>query len=392
MEQGIDVVDCALASVSGLTSQPNFNSMVSILAQHDRKSAIDINAINEQSNYWEDVRELYYPFESGLKAGTAQVYENEIPGGQYSNLKPQAAAAGLVGQDFERVKKNYAVVNEMFGDIVKVTPSSKVVGDMAIFMTSNNLTAEDVLDESKNLAFPDSVVGFFRGDLGQPEGGFPKKLQQVILKGIIPFKGRPNEHLAPIDFDKEFEEFQNKYTEYADFLDFLSFKLYPKVFEEYYQHHTEYGYVSQIPTKAFFYGMKKGEEILVTLAKGKTIMVKLMYILEPDETGMCIVGFELNGQTRRVQVKNTHIKAAKSANVKADNSNENEIGAPLQGKLSSVSVKVGDAIEENTPLFAIEAMKMESTISSPKAGKIKAITIKAGEMVDQDDLIIELED
>ena len=392
IEQGIDVIDCALASVSGLTSQPNFNSIVSVLDQHERRPSTNINAINEQSNYWEDVRELYYPFESGLKAGTAQVYENEIPGGQYSNLKPQAAAAGLVGQDFERVKKNYAVVNNLFGDIVKVTPSSKVVGDMAIFMTSNNLTTEDVLDESKNLAFPNSVVGFFRGDLGQPEGGFPKQLQKIVLKDIVPFKGRPNEHLAPIDFDKEFEEFQKKYTEYADFLDFLSFKLYPKVFEEYYQHHTEYGYVSKIPTKAFFYGMEKGEEILVTLTKGKTIMVKLMYILDPDETGMCIVGFELNGQTRRVQVKNTHIKAVKFANIKADSTIENEIGAPLQGKLSSVSVKAGDIIEENTPLFAIEAMKMESTISSPKAGKVKSIVIKAGEMVDQDDLIIELED
>ncbi len=188
IEQGVDVVDCALASVSGLTSQPNLNSMVSILKNHERQPALNLDAINKQSNYWEDVRELYYPFESGLKSGTAQVYENEIPGGQYSNLKPQAAAVGLTGEDFERVKKNYAVVNGLFGGIVKVTPSSKVVGDMAIFMTTNNLTAEDVLDETKNHAFPNSVIGFFRGDLGQPEGGFPEKLQRIVLKDIKPFQ------------------------------------------------------------------------------------------------------------------------------------------------------------------------------------------------------------
>lgn len=391
IEQGVDVVDCALASMSGLTSQPNLNSLVSVLGHHERKSDINLEAINKQSNYWEDVREIYYPFESGLKAGTAQVYENEIPGGQYSNLKPQAAAIGLVGEDFERVKKNYAVVNDMFGGIVKVTPSSKVVGDMAIFMTSNNLTPEDVLDESKKLSFPDSVIGFFRGDLGQPEGGFPEKLQKVVLKDIKPMKGRPNEHLTPIDFDKEFEAFQGKFGEYADFLDFLSYKLYPKVFEDYFKHHNEFGYVAQIPSKAFFYGMKKGEEILVTLDKGKTIMVKLMYILEPDETGMCTVGFELNGQVRRVQVKDIHVKATAISHQKVDKDDPNQIGAPLQGKLSGVFVKVGDQIEENDPLFAIEAMKMESTISSPKSGTVSAIRIKAGEMVDQDDLIVELE-
>lgn len=392
IECGIDVVDCALASVSGLTSQPNYNSIVSVLSHHERKPDIDLESLNKQSNYWEDVREFYYPFEAGLKAGTAQVYENEIPGGQYSNLKPQAAAIGLVGEDFERVKKNYAVVNAMFGNIVKVTPSSKVVGDMAIFMTSNNLTPEDVLDESKNLAFPDSVIGFFKGDLGQPEGGFPEKLQQIVLKGVKPMNGRPNEHLTPVDFDKEFEAFQQKYSEYADFLDFLSYKLYPKVFDDYYKHHAEFGYVSQIPTRAFFYGLKKGEEILVTLDQGKTIMVKLMYILEPDDNGMCTVGFELNGQVRRVQVKDMHLKEIKPTHRKADADSPNEVGAPLQGKLSTVFVKVGETVEENDPLFAIEAMKMESTISSPRSGLVKAVLIKAGEMVNQDDLIVELED
>lgn len=389
VEAGVDVVDCALSSMSGLTSQPNFNSFMSLMSGHERENKINVKSLNEFSNYWEDIREYYYPFESGLKAGTAQVYDHEIPGGQYSNLKPQAAAIGLVGEDFERVKENYAVVNKMFGDIVKVTPSSKVVGDMAIFMTSNGLTPEDVMKEGGNLAFPESVKSFFKGDLGQPVGGFPKELQKIVLKGEKPYEGRPNEHLEPVDFDKEFQKFQEKYTEYADFLDFLSFKLYPKVFDEYYKFNEEFGYVTHIPTKAFFYGLEAGEEILVPIGEGKTIMVKMLYILSPDETGMRTVGFELNGQTRRVQVRDESYKTKVIVNRKANA--DNEVGAPLQGKLSSITVKPGQEVDESSPLFTIEAMKMESTITAPRAGKVKSILLLEGSMVQQDDLVVELE-
>ncbi len=390
VEAGVDVVDCAISSMSGLTSQPNFNSFLALMEGHERENKLNIHSLNEFSNYWEDLREYYYPFESGLKAGTAQVYDHEIPGGQYSNLKPQAASVGLVGEAFEKVKENYAVVNKMFGDIVKVTPSSKVVGDMAIFMTSNGYTPQDIMNpENNNIAFPESVKSFFRGDLGQPVGGFPKELQKIILKGEKPYEGRPNEHLEPVDFDKEFKEFQNKYTEYADFLDFLSYKLYPKVFDDYYKFNNEFGYVTHIPTKAFFYGLEHGEEILVPISEGKTIMVKMLYILSPDENGMRTVGFELNGQTRRIQVRDESYKSKVTVNRKAQG--DNEIGAPLQGKLSSILVKPGQEVDESSPLFTIEAMKMESTITAPGNGKVKSVALMEGTMVEQDDLVIELE-
>ncbi len=388
IEAGVDIIDCAVSSMSGLTSQPNFNSVVSMMKGHERENPINVDKLNEFSTYWEETREYYYPFESGLKAGTAEVYGNEIPGGQYSNLKPQAAAMGLVGKDFERVKQNYAVVNELFGDIVKVTPSSKVVGDMAIFMTSNNLTVEEILDPEGNVAFPDSVKNFFRGDLGQPVGGFPKEIQKIVLKGEKPYTTRPNEHLEPVDFDKDFKKFKRKFP-YTDILDFLSYELYPKVFEDYYKFNAEFGYVTHIPTKPFFYGMEKGEEMLVTIDEGKTIIIKLMYLLDPDENGMVTVGFELNGQVRRIQVKDNSFVSDKVANRKAIETNE--IGAPLQGKLSSVLVKKGDLVEENDPLFTIEAMKMESTITAPMAGKIISVPLKAGVMVDQEDMIVEIE-
>ncbi len=390
IEAGVDVVDCALASMSGLTSQPSLNSMVAVLEGHEREPNLDRHRLDQYSQYWEALREFYYPFESDLKGPTAEVYDNEIPGGQYSNLRPQAEGLGL-GDQFESVKKNYAVVNQMFGDIVKVTPSSKVVGDMAIYMTANGLTPEDIMnpDKAKTLTFPDSVKGLFRGDLGQPTGGFPKALQKIVLGDEKPISGRPNEALAPVDFDKEFAEFQLKYGEYADFLDFLSFKMYPKVFDEFYNHHQTYGYVEHIPSRNFFYGMELREETLVTLGSGKTIHVKLLFVGDPDESGMSTVAFELNGQGRRIQVQDRGYKVTKIANRKA--SGDKEVGAPLQGRLAQVMVKPGETVEEDQPLFTIEAMKMESTIAAPKSGKVIAVVLSAGTMVDTGDLVIELE-
>ncbi|MDH5476014.1 MAG: pyruvate carboxylase, partial [Cyclobacteriaceae bacterium] len=299
---GVDVVDVALSSMSGLTSQPNFNSMIAVLDGHDRKPDFDIKSLNEYSNYWEDVREWYYPFESGLKAGTAEVYDHEIPGGQYSNLRPQAAALGLEDK-FEIVKNNYRDVNLLFGDLVKVTPSSKVVGDMALYMTSNELTVSDILENGHSLSFPESVVSLFKGELGQPHGGFPKELSKIILKGEQPFTDRPNAHLAPIDFDKEFKAFQEKFDEYCDELDFLSYKLYPKVFENFHAHWTKYGEIWRIPTPSFFYGLKDNEEIFVEIGKGKAIIINKLYTSVPNENGICQVHFELNGQTRIIEIK-----------------------------------------------------------------------------------------
>ncbi|GAA0565467.1 pyruvate carboxylase [Chitinophaga japonensis] len=388
IEAGVNVVDCAIASLSGLTSQPNLNAMVAIMEGHERSQPMNLASLNAYSNYWEDVREFYYPFESDMKAGTAQIYENEIPGGQYSNLRQQAESLGL-GTQLETIKRNYAVVNRLFGDIVKVTPSSKVVGDMALFMTANNLTESDVLDETRNLSFPASVTGFFRGDLGVPYGGFPEKLQRIVLKGVQPLNGRPNEHLPPVDFDSDFAAFRLKYPQ-AEFLDYLSYHMFPKVFDEYYHHAMRYGNVEAIPTPAFFYGLKLGEEILVTLGKGKTIIVKLLYIQPADESGMRTVVFELNGYTRRVQVRDHSVASLVPVNKKVNNPGV-EIGAPLQGKLSRLLVRPGDPVASNTPLFIIEAMKMETTVTATYATIVKAIHLPEGTMVQQDDLVVELE-
>jgi pyruvate carboxylase len=388
IEAGVDVVDVALGSMSGLTSQPNFNSVASYMQGHEREQKLNINSLNDYSTYWEYVREYYYPFESGLKAGTAEIYDNEIPGGQYSNLRPQAEALGL-GNKFETVKKNYALVNHMFGDLVKVTPSSKVVGDMALYMTSNNLTPDDIFEKGHTLSFPDSVVDLFRGELGQPVGGFPEKLSKIILKGEKPFTDKPNKHLEPIDFNKEMESFKKKFDGHDDEADLLAYLLYPKVYEEFYNHQQKYGEVGYIPTLAFFYGMKNGEEILVEISEGKTIIIKLLYISEPNEEALRTVSFELNGQTRRVQIKDNSAKVDKVTNKKI--SGENEVGAPLQGKLASIKVKPGDEVTENTALFVIEAMKMESSITAPRAGVVKEVHLKSGDMVQQDDLVVSLE-
>jgi pyruvate carboxylase len=388
IDAGVDVIDVAIGSMSGLTSQPNFNSVAAMLQGHSREQKFDMEALNQYSSYWEDVREYYYPFETDLKAGTAEVYENEIPGGQYSNLRQQAESLGL-GTKLYQIKKNYAVVNKMFGEIVKVTPSSKVVGDMALFMTSNNLTEKEVMEKGNTLAFPDSVIDFFKGGLGQPHGGFPRELQKIVLKDIEPFTDRPNEYLDPIDFDEEMEEFAEKFGSQYTFLDFLSYKMYPKVFEAFHHHLEQFGEVSNIPTPAFFYGLKNNQEIIIKIASGKKIIVKMLYCSEPDENGMRNVMFELNGQTRRLQVKDLKAEVVKPTHRKAER--DVEIGAPLQGKLASLLVKPGDVVKENTPLFIIEAMKMETTIASSLNGKVKAIFIPEGSMVQQEDMVLELE-
>ena len=393
IEAGVDVVDVAIGAMSGLTSQPNFNSVVAMMQGHEREQPINLDSLNEYSVYWEAVRELYYPFESGLKAGTAEVYNNEMPGGQYSNLRRQADALG-VGDKFELVKKNYTRVNELFGNIVKVTPSSKVVGDMALFLTSNNLTIGDVLMQggknSDTLSFPESVISFFRGELGQPYGGFPEQVQKIVLKGEEPMQGRPNEQLEPIDFDREFAEFQERFDEDRTLLDFMSFKLYPKVYEDFYNHRKVYGDMSALPTPAFFYGMQYGEEILVNLAEGKVIMIKLLFISEPDANGFRNVSFELNGQTRRVRINDTNAQSKVVTNRKVEKTNDHEIGAPLQGRLAQVMTEAGQEVQEGTPLFVIEAMKMETTISASRAGTVKQVLLSAGDMVEQDDLVVEL--
>ena len=365
-----------------------------MMKHHERSHDFDMTKLNQFSNFWEDTRELYYPFESGLKAGTAEVFQHEIPGGQYSNLRPQAEALGL-GDRFDEVKNMYAKVNTMFGNLVKVTPSSKVVGDMAIFMVTNNLSPEDVMQRGEEISFPESVINFFKGDLGQPSGGFPKKLQKIILKDKKAYTDRPNAHLKPIDFTKQYEEFKKKFqvgfTRAIEIEDFLSYTLYPKVFEAAHENYKNYGNVALIPTKNFFYGMKLREETLITLEPGKTVIVKLLSVGIPNDEGKRIVFFKVNGENRYVEIFDKSLNIKKQENTKIDAEDANQIGAPLQGSLYKVLVEKGQPIKENDPLFVIEAMKMETTVTAHKAGKIKSISLDEGSMVKQDDLVVTME-
>ncbi len=390
IEAGVDVVDCSLGSMSGLTAQPNFNSLVAMMQGNERECPISLPALNKYSNYWEDIRQIYYPFESELKAGTAEVYDNEIPGGQYTNLRGQAIALG-VGDKFEVMKHNYVEANKLFGDIVKVTPSSKVVGDMAIFMTANSLTAEDVYAKGATLSFPESVKDFFKGGLGQPYGGFPKQLQELVLKGEQPLVSRPNDSIPPIDFDEDYAAFAAKFPEHEEgFLDYLSYKMYPKVYEDYYKAQQLYGDVSVIPTTAFFYGLKQDEELMITIDEGKTIIVKFLYVSKPDDSGLRTVTFELNGQARRIKILDKTIKVERPQHVKA--TAKGDIGAPLQGRLSRILVKPGDEVKKNAPLYVIEAMKMESIVSSPFEGVVSRIVLTEGTVVEQEDLVLSVEE
>ncbi|MBL6875997.1 MAG: pyruvate carboxylase [Chitinophagales bacterium] len=385
VEAGVDAIDVALASMSGLTSQPNFNSIVHMLKGHERETKIDLQTLNQFSNYWEDVREYYYPFESELKAGTAQVYENEIPGGQYSNLRPQARGLGIEDQ-FETIKQNYQIANELFGDVVKVTPSSKVVGDMAMFMTSNGYTRDDILTKGEDISFPDSVINFFKGDIGQPYGGFPQELQQIILKNQEAYHVRPNEYLEPVDFEKELVQFKKQFGKHKTELDFLSYKLYPKVYKDFHDFNEVNGDVWVIPTPTFFYGMKQNEEIMVEISAGKSMIVKYLNTTAPDDEGNCQVYFKLNGQNRHIQLRNEKLNIELKTNRKV--AAANEIGAPLQGKLTQILVQKGDKVKKNTPLFLIEAMKMESTVVAPFDGQIVEVMLEGNQMVHQDDLVV----
>jgi pyruvate carboxylase len=389
IEAGVNVVDCALGALSGMTSQPNFNAIVEMMRFHPREQPFDIASLNSYSDYWEAVRDYYYPFESGMKAGSAEVFQHEIPGGQYSNLKPQAIALGL-GDKFNDIKKTFAEVNDMFGDIVKVTPSSKIVGDMAQFMVANSLSAGDVMELGDTLSFPESVTQFFAGEIGQPEGGFPEELQRIVLKGKEPLTERPGKSLAPVDYTTEYEAFAAQFGEGVQFTDFLSYKFFPKVFEEYWSFRQQFGDVSVVPTPIFFSGMKPGEDTTIEIARGKTLLIRLLSITPVDEKGNSTVFFKLNGQTRAVELRDRSVKVKHVENRKADKSDKRQIGAPLQGMLSKLLVAKDEQVTKNQPLFVIEAMKMETTITAAGDGKITHLELQAGALVNTQDLVLEL--
>ncbi len=380
---GVDIIDCALAGMSGLTSQPNFNSVVAMFEGHERERPINLDSLNAHSQYWEAVRTYYYPFETELRSGTAEIYETEIPGGQYSNLRPQARSLGLEDR-FEAVKDNYVIADELLGRLIKVTPSSKVVGDLALFMTSSELTREQVLDPNNDLSFPDSVKQLMRGDLGQAPGGFPDDLQRAVLKGEPVYTERPNAHLDPVDF--EAEKLDRGLEADGIPKQLLSSLLYPQVYAEYAEFVELYGDVTPIPTPAFLYGLEPNEEIEVELERGKTIVVKYLSRTETTASGEVLVLFKLNGQTRAEVVQDLSANVTVVRNRKAEGAGE--VGAPLQGAVSRVLVQQGQQVEQGDPLFVLEAMKMESTVTAPQAGEVKEVVLGPKSLVSVGDLVV----
>ena len=389
IEAGVDVVDCALESLSGLTSQPNFNAIVEMMRFHERENPYDVKALHRLSGYFETIRSYYAPFESGLKSSSAEVFHHEIPGGQYSNLKPQAVALGL-GDKFEAIKDMYADVNGLFGDIVKVTPSSKVVGDMAQYLVANNLTTDDVLVKGESLSFPESVQQFFMGEIGFPEGGFPEAVQRAVIKDKKPLTERAGKTLPPVDFEKELVALREKWGPEITELDVLSYKLYPRVFEEYMAFRKQFGDVSVLATPLFLYGMKPGEDTTVEIAPGKTLLIRLQSIGPVDTNGHRTAFFRLNGQSRAMDTLDRSVKVERRENRKADAGNPAHVAAPLQGLLSKILVAPGEAVKKNQALFVVEAMKMETTVTAPADGVVKALELAGGTLVNTGDLVLEV--
>ncbi|MCM3741132.1 pyruvate carboxylase [Oceanobacillus luteolus] len=390
IDAGVDIVDTANGPLAGMTSQPSGQTLFHALEGHDRQPEMDIERVEELSYYWEGIREYYSDFESGMKAPHTEIYNHEMPGGQYSNLQQQAKAVGL-GERWNEVKKTFRLVNDMFGDIVKVTPSSKVVGDMALFMVQNNLTEQDVYEKGHQIDFPESVIEFASGYIGQPYLGFPEKLQKVILKDRKPITVRPGELLEPVDFDALREELEKKIGQPASDEDVIAYALYPKVFLDYKEFCEQYGDMSLLDTPTFFYGMKLGEEIDVEIEEGKTLIINLVSISEPKPDGTRVIYFELNGQTREIVIKDKNIRSSVAFRPKVEKGNEKHIGATMPGTVLSVNSNKGDEVKKGDHLLTTEAMKMETSIQAPFDGVIKDVYVKEGSVIEVDDILIEFE-
>ncbi|MCI2934387.1 pyruvate carboxylase [Staphylococcus haemolyticus] len=390
IDAGVDIIDTAVASMSGLTSQPSANSLYYGLNGFNRNLRADIEGLEELSHYWSTVRPYYSDFESDIKSPNTEIYEHEMPGGQYSNLGQQAKSLGL-GERFHEVKDMYRRVNFLFGDIVKVTPSSKVVGDMALYMVQNDLDEQSVIKEGHKLDFPESVVSYFKGEIGQPVNGFNKELQDVILKGQQPLTERPGEYLDPVNFDEIRQELEAKdYGEVTE-QDVISYVLYPKVFDQFMQTKQQYGDLSLLDTPTFFFGMRNGETVEIEIDTGKRLIIKLETISEPDENGYRTIYYVMNGQARRISIKDENIKTNTNLKPKADKSNPSHIGAQMPGSVTEVKVTVGEGVKVNQPLLITEAMKMETTIQAPFNGTIKQVTVVNGDAIATGDLLIEIE-
>jgi pyruvate carboxylase len=390
VDAGADAVDGAMDAMSGLTSQPNLGSIVEALRHGPRDSGLDPEQLRVLSGYWEQVRHCYFAFESDLRSGASEVYVHGMPGGQFTNLREQARSLGIDEVRWPEVARAYAEVNEMFGDIVKVTPTSKVVGDMALMMVTSGLTPAQVEDPQTQIAFPESVISLFRGDLGQPYGGFPQALQKKILKGEPALTVRPGQVLPEIDLDEARAQVHSKTWREITDQEFASYLMYPKVFLDYLKDRLDFGNVSVLPTPLFFYGMEPGDEVSVDIERGKTLIVRFVAMSDAHEDGTRTVFFELNGQPRSVKVADRSKVALKPPRRKADAGNANHVGAPMPGTVATVSVSQGGRVARGEVLLTIEAMKMETSVRADRDGTVAEVLARPGEAIDAKDLLVVL--
>ena len=391
-EAGVDIVDLAIESMSSMTSQPSMNAVVEALRGSKRDTGLDFEELDELSRYYGRIRKVYEQFESDMKAPNAEIYKYEIPGGQYSNLLAQVTSMGSA-DEFESIKALYKDANDLLGNIVKVTPTSKAVGDLAIFMFKNGLTKVNILTAGAGLSYPDSVVSYFQGMMGQPYGGFPKELQKIVLKDIEPLTDRPGKSLPPVDFNAIKKQLIEKYN-YGDKSEevmnqkAISYALYPKVYEDYCEHFQMYNDVTRLESHVYFYGLRKGEETYLNIGEGKQLLIKYLEEGEADENGVRTLTFQVNGMLRTVKIQDKNLEIKADRKLKADKTNPQHLGSSIPGTVGKVLVKEGDAVTENMPLLTVEAMKMETTVVSKITGTVDKIYVQQGDSVSQDDLLM----
>lgn len=392
-EAGVDIVDCAIGSMSSLTSQPSMNTLVETLRGTPRDTMISADGMRVLNKYYSHVRKIYSVYETNLTGPDADIYEDEIPGGQFSNLYSQLKNSGMDGS-MDRIRELYKQADELLGHIIKVTPTSKVVGDLAVFMYQNGLTKDNIFTEGKDLSYPDSVVDYLRGMLGQPENGFPKRLQEIVVKGREVINVRPGSLLPDVDFDEIGKYLKENY--YMETMEdpgvmeqkTLSYALYPRVYEDYCEHFQAYNDVSKLESHVYFYGLRPGEETSIQIGEGNDTLIKFMHMSDPDEIGYRALQFEVNGFLREIRILDKHYEVKADNRLKTDHNNPGHIGASIPGVICDIRIKEGDAVERNIPLMVIEAMKMETTVVSKVKGIVDKIYVKEGDEVNQDALLV----